>query len=302
MSVTAANLRKQDYQFQAQVQSGIWRWTTRVDLSGSVPAYYVVDVLSPFGMLRDTIPIPGDVVQAMSASIEQLHSNFAPSILLGPPSSLTFDVDEGRGFSEAQEVALTNTGVFGSLLGVTVSTSASYVVVTPANLGNLASNEAGSFQVEVNSSALLSANSPYAETLTVVDPNASNNPQTYPITINVRPKATIEASPALVSFSVNRPLSGPFPAIPVQQFSVENTGPAGSVLDFQVQRLTNLSHNWLSGFSPMSGTLDSGDSVSIDVLVAPVTGLAPGTYEETLRISGYSSNSYTDVLVRLTVV
>lgn len=301
MPITAANIRFQDYQFSLNSTGGAWRWTTRMDVSGSVPTFQVKDVLTPFGILRDTVAIPGDVVQAMSDSITQIQSNFPPHILIGPPSSVTFDVDEGRGFSSLQAVILTNDGVYGSLLGTTITTSAAYLSASPANVGNLASNEAGSFNVSVDSTNLLAADSPYSEQITVQDANASNTPQVLPVTINVRPKATIDLSPVQLNFSVVRPFTGPFPTIPSQQFTITNTGATASSLDYQIQRLTNLSSDWLVSFAPVNGTIAGGDGQVITVAVAPIEGLSAGTYQETLRVSGYSTNSFVDVLIQLVI-
>lgn len=297
----AAAIRFQDYQYQHQLSTGTWRWTTRMDVSGSSPSYSVRDIISPYGILRDSIPIPGEVIEAMSGSITEIQSNFPPSILIGPPASLTFEVDEGRGFSAAQTVTLTNNGLFGSLLGSTLSASASYVSVAPASVGNLAANESGAFDVSVNSATLLAANSPYNETILVQDPNASNNPQVLDVAITVRPKAVIDVSPLALGFTATAPVTGPFDPIPTQQFAIENTGPAGSVLDYQIQRVTGLSDDWLSSFAPVTGTLVSGASNTITVSVAPIEGMARGTYQETLRISGYSDNSYVEILIQLVI-
>ena len=270
-------------------------------MSHSTPTYQVRDVISPYGLLRDSIPIPGPVVQAMADSITELQANFAPNILIGPPSSLTFSVDEGRGFSPPQTVVLTNTGVYGSILGANLTTSAPFVVVNPSTVGNLSFNESGEFTVEVDSTLLLAASSPYFESVTVQDSTASNNPQTTPITINVRPKATIGASTLLLTFNVTRPLSGPFPPIPAQTFSVQNTGPLGSVLDFEIIALTGLCRNWLRSWLPATGELSSGASQVVTVTVQPSDNLLQGTYSEKLRISGYSSNLFLDVEIRLVV-
>lgn len=272
-----------------------------MDVSGAVPVYEVRDVVTPFGTLRDKTPIPGDVVVGMAESITEIQANFPPNILLGPPPNLTFEVDEGRGFSDSQAVTLTNGGSFGSLLGATLATSAPYVTVSPAAIGNLAANESGSFGVTVDSTLLLAADGPYSETVVVQDPNATNSPQTFSVNVNVRPKAIIAGTPTPIEFTVVRPLTGPFPAIPSQVLTVENTGPIGSVLSFQVQRLTNLSGNWLNAPSPVSGTLTSGQTQAINLVAAPVEGLAPGTYQETLRISGFSTNEFVDVLIQLVI-
>jgi len=272
-----------------------------MDVSGLGPMFQIVDIVTPFGFLRDSIPLPGDVVQAMNDSIQTLKTNYRPTILLGPPSSLVFNVDEGRGVSLPQSGRLTNSGVFGSLLDGTLVTSAPYIKTSPTVVGGLPFNQSGDFDVTVDSTNLLTASSPYSASISVQDTNATNSPQVFPITINVRPKAVITASPATVAFSVSAPLTGPFPPVNSSPFTVSNTGPTNSVLDYQIVRLIGLSQNWLESFTPVSGTLASGQSVTVNVTVAPIEGLSRGTYTETLRISGYSSNNYTDVLIQLDI-
>jgi len=295
------NLKYHDYQSEYAVPTGKWRWTTRLDVSQSSPSYSVRDIVSPFGLLRDSIPIPGIVVQAMADSIEELRSNFTPSILVGPPSSLIFEVDEGRGYSVPQSVLVTNDGVYGSVLGTSITTSASYIRVTPTTIGGLAINESGEFTVEVNSTELLFVESPYQETIVVQDPAAGNTPQTIPVRINVRPKATISAVPTLLVFNVVRPIDGVFPVVPPQSFVLQNLGPAGSVLEYDIRALTGLCSNWLRSWLPSSGVLVSGQTQQISVTVQPPDSLLAGTYSEMLRVSGFSSNQYLDVEIRLVI-
>lgn len=295
------NLRFHDYQFEYLVPAGKWFWTTRVDVSQSVPSYLVRDIKSPYGLLRDSIPIPGEVIQAMADSIVELKSNFSPAILIGPPTSLVFEVDEGRGYSDPQSVLITNSGVFGSILGASLTSSAAFVKVSPSTVGGLAVNESGDFTVEVDSTGLLAASSPYPESVVVQDPTATNNPKTVPVLINVRPKALITSSSILVTFNVVRPLNGQFPQIPTQTFNVGNGGPAGSVLEYDIRALTGLCGNWLRSWLPSEGTLQSGDSEAITVNVQPPYGMLQGTYSEKLRIIGYSSNNYVDVEIQLVI-
>lgn len=302
MSISAANLSTQDLGFSFTLNGRVWRWKTRMDVSGLTPTFQITDILTPFGIFRDSVPLPGEVVQAMSDSITSLLTNFQPSILVGPPASLVFTVDEGRGVSEHLSGRITNNGVFGSLLSCSVTPSAPFIQTSPEVVGHLASNQYGLFDVVVDSTSLLASASPYAETLTIQDPSAANNPQSLPVTINVRPLAIVAVAPATLNFSVVRPVDGAFPPIPTQAFVVENTGPATSFLEYQIVRLTGLSQNWLTSFSPVSGALVSGAQQAITVSITPTTGMMPGIYEETLRVSGYSFNSYTDVLVRLTII
>ena len=295
----AANLQSHDYSFTYQVSQGIWRWTTRMDISGASPAFVVYNIVSPFGILRDSIPIPGPVVTAMAESITELQAQFRPAILFGPPSLLTFNVDEGRGFSPQQDGLLTNTGVYGSLLDASLTPSATYLSVSPAVIGNLGFQESGTFLVSVDSTLLTVGT--YNATILAQDDTATNNPQSFPVTIIVRPKATISIVPVTLTFNVVKPLTGPFPVLPNQVFTITNTGPAGSVLEFLVQRLNCASESWLTGFTPTSGTLLSGQSQNITVQVAPIITLGTGVYQDTLRVSGYSNNSFVDVSVVLTI-
>lgn len=293
-------LAQQDFRFEYHVPAGTWRWTTRVDTSLANPSYQIRDIVSPYGLLRDSIPIPGDVVQRMAETITEVQEAFAPAILLGPTSSLTFTYDEGRGFSPGQAATVTNNGPYGSLLGVNLVSSDPFVRVTPTSVGGLASNETGQFEVSVDTSNLLASGGPYLTTVTVQDPRAINNPQVLSVTVSVRPKAVISASPTTLQFVATHPLAGPFSPIPFQQFTIQNLGPSGSVLDYQINRVTNCSP-WLVSFSPASGQLAASAMQPIQVVVQPPEGTLAGTYQETLRISGYSSNAYQDVVIQLTV-
>lgn len=301
MTISAANISAQDVGFQLDLNGRVWRWKTRMDLSGASPSFKIIDILTPFGVLRDSIPLPGEVVQGMSDSIVSLLANFKPHILVGPPSSLVFTVDEGRGFSMPLSALVTNNGVYGSLLSASLVVSAAYIHVNPTVVGHLAANQAGTFEVTVDSTDLLSSSSPYTGSISLQDSTSTNSPQQLPITIVVRPKAVITTDVAQVVFNVTRPVSGPFPPVPTQSFTVQNAGPSGSLLDFQIVRLTGLSSNWLESFAPVTGTLNAAQTQNIVVTVAPVEGLMPGTYTETLRISGYSFNDFVDVSIQLNI-
>lgn len=295
------NLKYHDYQFEYAVPAGKWRWTTRLDVSQSSPTYSVRDIVSPYGLLRDSIPIPGVVIQAMGESIVELRSNFTPSILVGPPTQLVFDVDEGRGYSVPQTVLVTNDGVYGSILGASLTTSAPFVRVTPTTVSNLAINESGEFTVEVNSKDLLAVDGPYHETIVIQDPASANSPQSVPVLINVRPKASIASVPTVLVFSVVRPIDGAFSTVPPQSFTIQNLGSAGSVLEYDIRALTGLCSNWLRSWLPASGVLTSGQSQAIQVTVQPPDNMLQGSYSEKLRVSGFSSNGYLDVEIRLVI-
>lgn len=298
--ILASRLQFQDYQFEVALPAGIWKWTTRVDVSQSMPAFQVRDVLSPYGMLRDMVPIPGEVITAMASSITTLQSAFAPAILLSP-TNLIYTLNEGQGVSPATLVQLTNSGSFGSLLNAAITSSAPWLKVTPANVSGLAFNESGAFNVTADSTNLLATGSPYAGTITVQDPNGSNSPQVMPVNVIVLPKAIISVSTPTVTFNVASPLPGnPYPPVPSQQFILSNTGPSGSALTYLIRKLLGTSP-WLTSFTPSMGSLMSTQTVPIILTVAPAISMLPGTYTETLVISGYSTNQPVNVTVTLSI-
>jgi hypothetical protein len=269
-----------------------------MDVSQSMPAYSVRDIVSPFGLLRDNVPIPGPVVEAMAQSITELQQAFAPLILVAP-TTLTFTVDQGRGFSDPQTVTVTNNGVYGSLLSPTLTTSAPFVTISPANLGGLSFNEAGQTQVSVDSTNLLASNSPYAASVVVQDPNATNTPQTVSLAIVVRPLAHIQLSTTTLTFYASRPLTGPYPPIPTQTVTLTNAGPAASLLEWQGVKLLGVA--WLASYNPVSDSLAGGVSENITLVVQPEECMTPGTYTETLRITGYSDNFEQDLQIQLII-
>ena len=74
--------------------------------------------------------------------------------ITGAPLTMTFDLDEGRGFGEPQALQVTNAGVYGSVLSPRLTTSAPYVKLSPANMGALSFNEAGLAQIMADSTLL----------------------------------------------------------------------------------------------------------------------------------------------------
>jgi hypothetical protein len=298
--ILASRLQFQDYQFQVALPAGIWKWVTRLDVSRSLPSFEVREVVSPYGRMGDMIPIPGEVITAMAASITTLSEAFSPAILLSP-TTLTFTLNEGQGTSPAQPVQITNSGVFGSLLSAAITSSAPFVQTTPANVNGLSFNEAGQFNVTADSTNLLALGSPYAVALTVQDTDATNSPQVIPITVVVLPKAIITVSTPALVFNVQSPTPGdPYPPVPSQSFTLSNTGPAGSQLQYLIQKLIGCTP-WLTAFNPFMGQLASTQSQLITVAVAPDPSMLPGTYQETLVVSGYSQNSTQNVQVTLVI-
>lgn len=293
-------LQIQKFQFSHTTSRGVWRWMTVADLTAASASYRIEDIFSPYGRLRDSIPLDGDVVVQMGQSITTVQQAFAPSILVTPPGMLTFTVDEGRGVSADQTFVVTNNGIFGSFLSVSASPADPFVAVNPPIAPGILSTASYTFRVNVDSTNLLASGSPYATGVTLNDPLASNGPITVPVQIVVRSKATISLSTLALNFTVVKPLTGSFPPIADQTVTLSNTGLPDSVLEFLAQKLTGLSP-WLTGIVPTSGSVTGGSSQVLTFSVVPPDSLLTGTYTEVVRVSGYSTNNYADITVTLQV-
>lgn len=100
-------------------------------------------------------------------------------------------------------------------------------------------------------------------------------------------------------YYVTKPLIGCFPPIPTQVILLTNSGPSGSLLEWQAVKLLGVP--WLVSYNPVSDELAGGTFENITVVVQPDESMQPGTYTETLRITGYSDNFEQDVQVQLII-
>ena len=272
-----------------------------MDVSGAYPTFQVRDIASPYGLLRDTIPIPGDIVQRMAESIVELQQAYSPTILVGPPTSLVFVVNEGQGFSEPLTIDVSNNGSFGSILDVSLSTDVPFLSVQPPTLGGVSTSMTAHFEAMVDSTSLTAEMSPIDVEIVLQDARATNSPVSFPVTITVLPKAHITLVPTTLTFYAVAPPQGVLPQpIPAQQFELQNTGLPDSLLTYQIAKLTGCTL-WLTNFSPPVGEVVGGATQPITVSVRLFPNMNPGTYTETLRVSGYSANIHADLLVRFVV-
>ena len=272
-----------------------------MDVSGAYPVFKVQGIITPYGLLRDSIPIPGAIILKMAESINEMGQAYSPTIAVGPPTVLTFIVNEGQGFSHPQAVGVTNIGNYGSILCASLSSSAPYLAIHPSTLGRISVSESASFDVTVNSAQLTVDMNPVAATIILQDPRATNNLVTFPVEIVVLPKAHIVLSPVTLAFYATHPPQGMhYPPVPAQQFSLMNQGATGSVLDYQIEKLHGCTP-WLSNYSPPVGEVVGGATQPITVGVCPSINMNPGTYTETLRVSGYSDNYHADIIVQLVI-
>lgn len=177
------------------------------------------------------------------------------------PDSLQFEGVAGQSPPPAQLLKITNTGV--GTLNWTGSWNSSWLGMSPA-FGTAPSN----VQVYVSTVGLEAG--VHYDTITVSDPNATNDPVLVPVRLTVfEPPPTIGLSQTYFSFTGIADSANP----PDQILTVTNIG--GGTLEWTASN----SESWLSIY-PGFGT-DSGDvTLSVDI-----TGLTFGIYYDTVVVS-----------------
>jgi len=298
MSVTE-NLKVQRFNFQSITSAGTYSFTVRVDNLYSTNDYWVESFETPQGPYVENIPLPEQVIQDIVDAITSIKGQNIGTIHLGA-TSYSYEATEGGGNPAGNTLSIDNTGDWGSLLGLTMTPSQSWITATPSTLGNIAKGEAKTTVVQALTGNLTAAGSPYSGTVTVADPNASNTPQTVSISFVVLPKPLISIVPTgtPITFSTTYGVNPPS-----QYFTVANGGPATSKLNWTAQKVTGV--NWLT-VTPTSGgpMLNTDAPVVVNLLVDVIgTNLSAGQYVETVRISdSVASNNPITVEVRLTVL
>jgi hypothetical protein len=195
-----------------------------------------------------------------------------PTIQLNP-TSLTFNAVQGGSNPSSQDVTVKNIGPLGSTLNWSATDNAAWVSESPTS-GSLGSGASENTTVSVNITGLTAGT--YYATITVSDPNATNDPQTVSVTLVITaPKPTIGLSPTSLTFNAVQGGSNPSSQI----VTVTNIGPAGSTLNWTATD----DADWLSE-SPTGGSLASGASEPMTVSVN-ITGLTAGTYYATITVS-----------------
>jgi len=290
------------YEFSKASVGGQWSWSVRANNTQGVGQLYeVIDLLTPYGPLVNTqIPIPGDIVLAMSDSLMDVQGQLAPLLALVQPAttSYTVTITEGDSDQAVATVDFQNVGAFGSFMAVTATPGAAWLGATPEYTSGIGKNEAGSVAISVLTSTLLQSGSPYSSVVNLQDNR--DPPTVIPITVNVvvLPRPVILTSPSTVSLTYVIATATPGAS---QLLTVQNSGPSGSSLEWTAAKVNGAT--WFD-FTPASGgPLASGASEDITVsVVSTEVPAVPGTYTETLRISSSNaSNSPVDVTVVLVV-
>jgi len=190
-----------------------------------------------------------------------------PPAISVSPQTLGFAAQFGGANPPPQSITIRNSGQ--STLNYTISDDAAWLDVNPAQ--GTSSGENKTHSVSVSSGGL--AEGTFNATITITDPNATNNPQTVAVSLSVskQPPPSIGVDKSSLSFSAQ---VGGSPA--PQTIDIRNTG--GGTLNYTISS----SQSWLT-VSPGSGT-STGGAVRHTVS-ANAAGLGEGTYSGTLTIA-----------------
>lgn len=271
------------------------------NIQGAGQTYQFVNFNTPYGSIYTAaIPIPGDVVTQMAASLLKVQQQLAPLIQLVAPVPAVFNIiiTEGDPSSLVGTVTVQNNGAFGSFMSVVATPDSPFISCTPPTASAIAFGQTTQFTIQLNP-AVLTGGQNYQAHVNFQDNR--NSPVTIPVTVNVRvlPRPEIETTPDAITLTfallTGTPSGG-------QSISVTNSGPSDSILNFSVSKVQNNS-SWLS-FSPVSGgPLASGESSSfVASVVSSAVPYQSGTFSEVLRVSSpNASNSFVDIPVTLIV-
>ncbi len=207
------------------------------------------------------------------------------SIISFSPSSFTFSATEGGSNPANQTLEIWNSG--SGTLDWSVSDNAAWLTLSPAS--GSSTGEHDNVTLSVNISGRTAGT--YSATITITDPNATNSPQTVPVSLNITavPKPTISFSPSSFTFSATEGGSNPAN----QTLEIWNSG--SGTLNWSVSD----NATWLS-LSPASGS-STGEQDSV-ILSVNTSGMTVGTYTATITISASgATNTPQTLTVNLTI-
>jgi len=249
-----------------------WTQYSKTLNSGS---YTQISIGYKLGLSSGTAPV------VLYDTLRVVGSSTLPAINRSP-TTLSPSCTQGSN-AASQTFTVSNSG--GGTLSYSISDNVSWLSCSPTS--GTSTGEADTITVTYSTSSLSAGT--YNGTITISDPNASNNPQTIAVTLTVSPPPpTITRSPSTLSPSCNQGSNAAS-----QNFTVQNTG--GGTLSYAIS--DNVT--WLS-CSPTSGT-STGEADTITVTYS-TSGLSAGTYNGTITISDpNATNNPQTVAVTLTV-
>lgn len=144
---------------------------------------YNFDAWTTYGVSQYSSGSSGGTIIRADAVKWQIVGPQPPTITLSP-TTLSPSCVEGSN-AAGQSFTVQNTG--GSTLDYSISANQTWLSVTPAS--GSSTGEADTITVNYSTSALSAGT--YNATITVSDPNATNNPQTIAVTLTVSPAITV---------------------------------------------------------------------------------------------------------------
>lgn len=293
-------IRSSGFQFEKFSTGGKWKWTvvSKLDMSECLK-FFVSDIETPWGHLNGiSAPIPSDIIAAMQESTQSLSNQFLPAVSLVDSSQSSFSLSVAEGDSDVlvATVSVVNSGAFGSFATIQASVSAPWLRVTPTKVQGVHKNGVAEFDIYVRPSLMLSTSSPYSGVVIFSD---GTNTVSSTVSTQVTPRPSILVDPAVLAFSYNITTAslGTIPTL-----RIENSGSAGSTLDFTIGKVQNTSP-WLTLSTSTGSGIDSGDDAIVTFTLNP--GSFPpvtGVYTEILRVSSpNASNNPVLVPVTLTI-
>lgn len=288
------------FSFDTNSIGGLWRWKVVANNTiGAEQTFFISDVETPFGALPDVdVPIPGDVIASMADTLSQFQQQLAPLLLLTSSPVMSITVTEGDLVTDVGPATFVNAGAFGSFMSVTATPGTPWMSSSPSSIVGIGKNEGGASNIRVNPKLLLSTASPYSGFLNIQDNRNVPTVVQVQVDVNVlpRPVIAVSAMTIVMNFDTNTQSSDGSRILTVQ-----NSGPATSLLSFKVSKIQN-SSPWLVVAPLEGGPIPSGET--FDVLLS-VNGncvtLIPGIYSETLRVSSQNASN-SQVLVTVTLV
>ncbi len=256
-------------------------WLSLSPASGTTPQTFdaTVDVtgLAAGDYSTDIVIISPDADNSpQTVTVNLTVTPAAPEIAVDQVS-LAFAAVAGGADPAPLTINVTNAG--DGTLDPTVSTATAWLSVDPTS-------GIAPFAITVSASVGGLTPGTYEDTVTISDPDATNDPVKVPVTFQVFAPPVIVVDPTSFSLSA---IEGE--VLPTETLEITNGG--GSTLSVTL----GTSEAWLT-VSPTSG--DAPLSVSVDV---SAVGLAPGIHEDSILIvDPNASNSPLAVLVSLEVI
>jgi len=286
--VTVSNAGGGTLQFAAQatVSGSAQGWLTLSNASGSatsaVPASlsFTADPsgLNP-GIYTGQITV-SDTASTAKATVTVILTvtQAAPSIQLSQ-TGLSVTAVAGGSQPPAQVFTVANSAA-GSLSWtgqVTTLSGGSWLQATPAS-GTSASGQSGT-PVSVSASTAGLAAGQYYGSVNIVSPNASNNPQTVSVVLNV---LSSQASAGETVSTGGVILSGVAGSTTPLQQTVSVFNPSSAAVSYTASTIMANGTGWLS-VAPPSGSVSPGTN-SIQI-VLNLSGLSTGVYTGTVRLA-----------------